>query len=67
MLFAAWDCMGGLRNVDAHGCMPFKVTKWVLNQLRQLVTSMQASSPETALLNHKAGLGPANHKIELIA
>jgi hypothetical protein len=47
--------------------MPFKVTQWVLSQLRHLVTSMQASSPETALLNHKAGLGPANHKIELIA
>jgi hypothetical protein len=47
--------------------MPFKVTQWVLSQLRHLVTSMQAPSPETALLNHKAGLGPANHNLDLIA
>jgi hypothetical protein len=39
----------------------------MLNQLRQLPGWRQASSRETALLHHKAGLDPANHKIELLA
>jgi len=37
------------------------------NQLRQLTGWLQASSRETALLHHKAGLGPANHKVDLLA